>query len=228
MRHKYLNLNMGLVNENFVIAKRSERNQWEARGFKRIRRYPIFHYRPRFTEVIMLGKPLTLGAFGVEKLKNSQIVDFSPHLGTYGMGGPGFAGFKMEGVFGTRWLVYCIWSAGEHILLDDTVLECFSDFADIYKPWLRYGDDGFNSWQNSLNNLKTFLTGQIILDIQLSEDDLTILLQGQDSITHTICTHKMSDKFPEQGGTGKKGNSYDSGCMEEYWLVIYDGTELSV
>lgn len=224
MKHKYLNLNMGLVKENFVITKREEMSIWKSRGFKKVKRYPVFRYIPKSSETIMLGKPLTLGQFGLEKLRNSKVIDFSPCLGTYGMGGPGFVGLKIEGDFGIRWIVYCIWMAGEHILLDDRVLECYPNFASTYKPWISYGDD----YARSVDNLRKLLNGQIIKDIQLSHDDLSITLSEDHSVTHTICTHKMSDQFPEQGGTGKKRNSYDNGSMEEYWMVIYDGTELSV
>ena len=45
-KHPFLNLNMGLVKENFVIAKKDDKNFWEARGFKIIRKYPIFRYKP--------------------------------------------------------------------------------------------------------------------------------------------------------------------------------------
>lgn len=223
MRHKYLNLNMGLVEENFAIVNREEMNLWESRGFKKIRKYPIFHYTPNTSEVIMLGRPLNVREFGLENFKNSKIVDFCPHLGTYGMGGPGFAGFKLEGAFGERWLVYCIWSAGEHILLDNRILDCHPRFADTYRPWI-----DFDNQKKSLEELKQLLTGLMIQDIQLSTDELTITATDKNSVTHMIHTQKMSDKFPEQGGTGKRRKSYEDGSMEEYWLVIYDGTELSV
>lgn len=53
-KHIFLNLNMGLVKENFVIANRNNIKLWESRGFKKIRKYPIFRYKPNFAEVITL------------------------------------------------------------------------------------------------------------------------------------------------------------------------------
>ena len=96
-KHPFLNLNMGLVKENFVIAKKDDKNFWEARGFKKIRKYPIFRYKPNSSEIIMLGVPLSIEAFGNEVLKNSHIVDVCTYCGTYGMGGPGFFGLKLQG-----------------------------------------------------------------------------------------------------------------------------------
>lgn len=223
MKHKYLNLNMGLVKENFAIVKRKDIKLWKSRGFEIIRRYPIFLYRRKISEVVMLGKPLTIDEFGLNKLKNSKIVDFSIMLGTYGMGGPGFVGFKLQGDFGSRWLVYCIWSAGEHILLDNRILECHEMFSKKYKPYIDFSNP--EEYFNKLNELIKSLT---IQDIQLSQDTLSINLIDNHSIPHTIHTKKASKMFPEQGGTEKKRNSYESGSMKDYWLVIYDNTELVV
>ena len=51
-KHPFLNLNMGLVKENFVIAKKDDKNFWEARGFKIIRKYPIFRYKPTLLGIV--------------------------------------------------------------------------------------------------------------------------------------------------------------------------------
>ncbi|MBQ7776441.1 MAG: hypothetical protein IJ379_11040 [Lachnospiraceae bacterium] len=223
MEHKYLNLGMGLIEENFVIVKKKDRKLWEERGFEKIGKYPVFGYLPKPTEMIMLGKPLTIKQFGIENIKGSRILDICTCLGTYGMGGPGFVGIKLEGEFGVRWLVYCIWAAGEHILLDDRVLECHPKYADRYKPWI-----DFDNEKESIEELMQFLRGATIQDISLAEDELHIVLTQKAGDEHFIHTQKLSNKFPEQGGTGKKRNSYDKGVMEDYWLVIYDTTELMV
>lgn len=222
-KHKYLNLNMGLVEENFIVINRKDISLWKSRGFEPIRRYPIFLHKPKLSEKIMLGKPLNINQFGVDSLKNSKISDICTFFGTYGMGGAGFVGFKLESYFGTRWLVYCIWSSGEHILLDNKILQCHPSFANWYKPWI-----DFNSQEKSLEDLKSFLKGLTIQDIQLSKEDLTIHLVDDKNTTHTIHTQKFSSKFPEQGGTSKKRKSFENGSMEGYWLVIYDGTDLRV
>ena len=107
-KHPFLNLNIGLVKENFVIAKKDDKVFWKARGFKKIRKYPIFRYKSNSSEIIMLGVPLSIEAFGSESLKNSHIVDVCTYCGTYGMGSPGFFGLKLQGEFGTRCLTATI------------------------------------------------------------------------------------------------------------------------
>lgn len=223
LKHKYLNLNMGLVKENFVIADIHEMDVWKARGFEKIRKYPIFHYTPDPMHVIMLGKPLTIDQFGLETLKNSRIVDFCHHLGTYGMGGPGFVGLKIQGDSGDRWLVYCVWNAGQYILLDNRVLECHPKFSEDYNPWI-----GFDHQEKSITAIKKLLDQAVIQNISLSHEALTITLTDAKSNIHVIETRKTSDQFPPLGGTGKKSDAYADGAMRDYWLVIYDGTHLAV
>ena len=221
-KHPYLKLNMGLVNENFTVIKKKDLKLWEERGFQKIRKFPIFLYKPNPAEVIMLGKPLTISEFGTENLIHSKISDYTPYMGTYGMGGAGFFGLKLEGAFGIRWLVYCIWSAGEHILLDDKIIECHSDFWEKYHPWLTNGTR--QEYEQTHENFKNLLSGLEILNIDLQEHALKIRLSGN----HVLETYQKSDKFPEQAGTGKKRLSYETGIMSDCWLVIYDETDLTV
>ncbi|MBE6876409.1 MAG: hypothetical protein E7496_06760 [Ruminococcus sp.] len=223
-KHPYLELNMGLVEENFTVIKKKDMKLWEERGFKKIWKYPIFHYRQKFSEVIMLGKPLTISEFGTEKLIGSKILDYNLYFGTYGMGGAGFFGLKLEGAFGIRWLVYCIWSAGEHILLDNRIIECHPDFLEKYHPWIIWGNNRHEEYEKTCQELKKALSGLEILNVDLQEHALKFQLSGN----HILETYQKSDKFPEQGGTRKKRLSYKTGTMSDCWLVIYDETNLTV
>lgn len=222
-KHRFLSLNLGLVKENFVIAKKDDRKIWEDRGFEKIRKYPVFHYKPDPDEIIMLGVPLNIEEFGAENFNGSRVADVCTCCGTYGMGGPGFFGLKLQGDYGTRWLTYCIWSAGEHILFDDVVLECHPKFSEQYKPVISFDD-----YESSLRALKDQLTEMVIQEILVSKDAFEIKLTDSESETHFIQSYKFSDKFPEQGGTGKKRNSFETGEMKDYLLVTYDDTHLMV
>lgn len=222
-KHKYLNLNMGLVKENFIIINRKDIKLWKDRGFEPIRKYPIFHYRPKLSEVVMLSKPLDINQFGVDSLKGSKIVDICLLFGTYGMGGAGFVGFKLQNYFGVRWLVYCIWSSGESILVDNRIIECHSMFNDKYNPYIN-----MNDWEKSFKDFKNYINNWQIKDIYLDNTTLKIILLDDNSKEHTIYTAQYCEKFPEQAGTGKKRKSFESGKMSDYWLIIYDGTNLTV
>lgn len=222
-KHQFINLNIGLVKENFAIVKKADKKLWKARGFKKIRKYPIFRYRPDSSEIIMLGIPLSIEAFGCAKLNNSHIIDVCTSCGTYGMGGPGFFGLKLQGEYGTRWLTYCIWSACEHVLFDDNILECHPAFAEKYSPLIVIGD-----YSNSLAKLKEMLSDMTIKDVAISKENIEITLVDSHEKLHYITSYKYSNKFPEQGGTGKKRNSFETGKMSDYWLVTYDESHLKV
>lgn len=222
-KHQFLNLNIGLVKENFVVVKKTEKSLWEERGFKKIHKYPVFGYKPNSFEIIMLGVPLTIEEFGIETLKNSHIIDVCTCLGTYGMGGPGFFGLELQGEYGTRWLTYCIWHAGEHILFDDNILECFPNYEDKYDPLIKYDD-----YSNSLAKFKELLSNMIIKEVVISKENIEITLIDSNGIFHSIKSYKYSEKFPEQGGTGEKRNSFETGEMKDYWLITYDETHLMV
>ena len=222
-KHRFLNLNIGLVKENFAVVKKSDKKLWESRGFQKIRKYPIFGYKTDFSKMIMLGVPLTIEEFGCEKLKNSRIVDVCTCCGTYGMGGPGFFGLKLQGEYGTRWLTYCIWSAGEHILFDDHVLECHPNYTEKYAPFILFDD-----YENSLSRLKEMLTDMTVKEAVVSKESIELILADSHEKLHRLKSYQYSDKFPEQGGTGKKRNSFENGKMSDYWLVTYDETHLKV
>ncbi len=162
---------------------------------------------------------LYIEEFGIENIINSKILETSTCCGTYGMGGPGFFGIKFQTNSGIRWLVYCIWNAPEHVLLNDRVIECHPLFQEKYNPWL-----GHNAYKENMAQLDKIFSGSVIYDIQLTDTEITINFKNSISAENTLCSYKYSDKFPEQGGTKKKRNSFENGTMKDYWLVTYDGT----
>lgn len=219
-KSKFLNLEMGLVKENYIVIDNKDMKLWQSRGFEKIKKYPLFLYEPCQDESIMLGRPFYIEEFGIENFKNSKILEVSTCCGSYGMGGPGFFGIKFYGSYGIRWLIYCIWNAGEHILLNGRVIECHPLFIQKYNPWLGHNKD--------MDRLNKILSGLIISGIKLTDTEIVINLKNSNLEEYTICSYKYSDYFPEQAGTGKKRNSFDSGTMKDYWLVTYDGTVLII
>ncbi|MBQ9083474.1 MAG: hypothetical protein IJY28_08250 [Clostridia bacterium] len=222
-KHEFLDLNLGLVKENFAVVSRKDRKLWEARGFTKIRKYPLFDYRPSLSEIVMLGMPLNIEQFGAANFAGSRITDLCPFCGTYGMGGPGFFGIKLEGNFGVRWLTYCIWSAGEHLLLDGRVLECHPRYSSQYQPLLSPDD-----YSGSLQSLKEAVTGMTIESIRVSADTFELRCIDANAHVHTLQSYKFSDAFPERSGTGQKRPSFTTGEMKDWWLVTYDETHLMV
>ena len=67
-----------------------------------------------------------------------------------------------------------------------------------------------------------------IKEIVVTKDAFEIKLIDGKLETHSIQSYKFSNKFPEQGGTGQKRNSFESGEMKDYLLVTYDDSHLMV
>ena len=132
----YTNLKMGLVENCFAVIPTADQALWESKGFKAYPDYPIFLSEKDPTETIMLGIPQTLSSFGTDALVNSTLLEISNHCGTYGMGGPGFLGFKLQTPsLGIRWLTFTIWCADQYTLLNNKLLGCHPAYNAQYHPW---------------------------------------------------------------------------------------------
>lgn len=68
-----------------------------------------------------------------------SIDQLAPHIGTYGMGGPGFFGFRLD----QQWLVVAIWGAGDWVFANNRlVTDLFHAERGRPKPWIgEHGDD---------------------------------------------------------------------------------------
>lgn len=106
-------------------------------------------YKFEIPEVLGVGRdgmspsgPLT--RFEPPPLSPTEVVgrtidDLVPYLGTYGMGGPGFFGFRLD----TQWLVVAIWGAGDWMFADDRlVTDAFHEERGRPVPWIgEHGDE---------------------------------------------------------------------------------------
>ena len=108
-------------------------------------------------------------------------------------------------------------------MFDDNVLECHPDYEKEYDPIITVDD-----YSNSFGRFKEALSGMKVKSVLVSEESIEISLLDSCEALHSIKSYKYSDKFPEQGGTGKKRNSYEMGEMKDYWLITYDGTHLMI
>ncbi len=120
-----------------------------------------------------------------------RIVDrISDHLGTYGMGGPGFFGLR----FGTEWLVIAIWGAAEWMVAQG---RCVGDtFYEKYgrqRPWLH------NLSMDSYDELSAHIVGQPAKSIDVQEHSLKILFENGFDLT----IEESPDNRPLFEGTKK-------------------------
>lgn len=86
-------------------------------------------------------KPPTLRQVGIDRVVGRTVLSACCHLGSYGMGGPGFLGLQLAraGEFPEEWLVLCLWAAADWVLYDGKPIDCHPDQTE----WQPYGLDDF-------------------------------------------------------------------------------------
>jgi hypothetical protein len=215
---KLQDLQMGLVEANFVVIDNAEKPTWIERGFMECREFPIFLTELNEDETVMLGVPRALDAFGTDKLLNAEILKVSTNLGTYGMGGPGFFGIQCGADPDSVWLNVALWNAASYILLDGRVISCHSNYYPQYHPWTEEGNDElFRVFENA-----------VITAIDLTEQDCTVRFVSNGQIEHECAICRFSDKLPPQGNGKPREPAFEGGKMSDYLLVTYADTVLQV
>lgn len=211
-------LEMGLVEANFICIDKNQKSLWEERGFEEQRDFPIFLSQLEDNETVMLGIPKTIIEFGLNNLIYAKVLEASTCLGTYGMGGPGFFGLLCDTKKGPFWLTLAIWCSGQYVMMDGRVIECHSDYSRQYNPWLNKEDD----------NLNSILAGSVINNINLSADECKIGLTFIDNSDHEIVIYRFSTHLPPMGNGSPRKPAFETGSLPDYLLVTYEGTVLQV
>jgi len=103
------------------------------------------------------------------------ILELSPYVGTYGMGGPGFFGLRLE----DGWLVIAIWGASEWMTaMGRNIGDAFHDNYGRRKPWIA-------DWrpEEEDDELSKNLLGRQITNFEISQKSLCIMLESEFDIT---------------------------------------------
>lgn len=130
--------------------------------------------------------PFVPSLISTEQIKGSVIDEFSSHVGTYGMGGPGFFGLRL----GNEWLVISIWGAAEWMVSQGRCIE--DTFYDAYArsmPWLPNDKDDFERQ----------VVGQCVRSIDVQQHSLSILLENGFDLTIEI----SAERRPQLEGAKK-------------------------
>jgi hypothetical protein len=119
-----------------------------------------------------------------EEVIGRHVEEICPHVGTYGMGGPGFFGLRL----GSDWLVIAVWGAGEWIVVQGRCVEDF--FHHKYgrpRPWITAESD----------ELSAQLIGQSVRSIDVRRHSLRIVFENEID----LAIEETSDHRPWHEGT---------------------------
>ena len=223
-KHNYLNLKIGVIEQYSMIVKKQDLEKWKQLGWltyteiglpkgdeKEDMLYGEFNKR---TETLIFNKPILL----IEKIKSEivgrKILEVTTSLGTYGMGGAGFFGLLLDN---SEFLTYAVWGAGDYVLINDRVVECYSNLYHKTKPWIsNYGGD--ETW----DYLTEILVGSTIKDYSFSNDIFTLVASSEKEM-FKIEFVKNDIRLPRK--VGMKRNAFKKGQISDYILFQHqDGT----
>jgi hypothetical protein len=104
--------------------------------------------------------PLLSKKGGVKRVVGREIFETSRYLGSYGMGGPGFFGFRLgkKGRYPEEWLVLTIWGADNWLLIDKKWLSCTSHLFSSEKCYFDTYETCFSDAEKQTKNLFDGLT----------------------------------------------------------------------
>lgn len=128
--------------------------------------------------------PLLIKSGGVKRVIGRKIIEVSPILGTYGMGGPGFFGFNLEKNkrYPEEWLVLTIWGADNWLLLDDKWLSNDFHKSNPKKCYFQTNETIYTYYQQQLGGVFNDLT---ISDFKLKKKSFKMIIKN-DSRTHKL------------------------------------------
>lgn len=98
------------------------------------------NWKPRMSSFELPGKgviPPTIKKTGISRILNRKVLDVCGYLGSYGMGGPGFFGIKLEKAkkHPEEWLVLRFWGAADWLHFNGRIISCHPEQKKDFKPF---------------------------------------------------------------------------------------------
>jgi uncharacterized protein YuzE len=221
--HNYLNLKIGDIEQYSMVVKKKDLPKWKKTGWLEYTEIGLpegdeeadmLYGEIKKNEQLIFNRPKLIKEIDKTNIIGLEILDFSSHLGTYGMGGAGFFGLLLSN---DEYLTYTVWNAGDYVIINDRVVECNPDLYNKTKPWIsNFGDD--KTW----NLLTEYISGGKIIDYRINNDSFEIEVDNNGD-TFKVNFVKNDKRLPRK--VGRKRNAYKKGHIEDYILFQHkEGT----
>lgn len=163
-----------------------------------------------FREPIQKGQTEKVVFPAYERVLGRRILEFSPYCGSYGMGGPGFLGFKLEKTeqYSEEWLIQCIWGGGDWLSANGQWIHAHPDQYEIQQP-LMSNVCGAECY----DNLTPLLVGNTITTFDINKTRLYIVINN----TVIAFSENPYDR-PPFAGTGKRRKVYPNDDLRDMWV----------
>lgn len=121
-QHEFLNLSLPELEQYSLVVPLTEVEGWKQKGWITYQEiglpegdeeaYLLYGEFNKETEMLIFNKPESIAEVNPNRLIGRKITEIKNHVGTYGMGGPGYFGILLDG---EEYLVYTIWSAYRYV-----------------------------------------------------------------------------------------------------------------
>ncbi|WP_405106512.1 hypothetical protein MHH28_24940 [Paenibacillus sp. FSL K6-1217] len=218
-------LKMGLIEKYSMIVPAAQREAWESKGWIEESTFRDFHYEAEEGEAMMTARPQTMKEVDTDSLMGSRVAGFHRHLGTYGMGGPGFFGLLLEKEGRRQYLVYAVWASGQYILLDGRVIECHLNYNRSHRPWVSSwaGEPEEEQW----DELTAAVTGSLITAVHLADEALQLELT-REGVRRQLVFYRYHEDLPPMGSGQPRKPAFEDGVIGDYLVLSEEHAVLHV
>ena len=209
-RHPYCNIKMSGIEQYSQIVRLTEVEKYRKEGWLTYQEmhlpegdeeaYLLYGEFDPIKETLMFNKPNQLE--DGTSLVGRSITSYSTHLGTYGMGGPGFFGLLLDD---REYLVYTAWDSSSYVEVNKRIVSCNPKYYDEARPWISTYGEGL-SW----DELSEILVGAVISEVIDSRGKLVI---------HAIKDKELLEiKYLRSHPYQEGRKAYKKGKLQDYIL----------
>lgn len=122
--------------------------------------------------------PKSLSGQGIDRILRRTILGWSPNIGLYGAGGPGFWGFKLAETppYPEEWLILTVWNAGDCLLFDGEKGEVVAAEFIAAHPGAGV-EDFYRCYIERVNEITEGVVGSKIIEARITPISSEILFE---------------------------------------------------
>ena len=161
--------------------------------------------------------PPTLRSLGVDRVVGRRIVSWSESYGSYGMGGPGFFGVRLDqGRHPEEHLVLRLWGADGWLLYDGRWIGAHPNQYDVQRPWASdFGGD--DTW----DELTEVLVGGVISRVE-SDRAWTRFTVEREGVARDLELPEVTSRLSRFGGTMKPREWRAADHALDAWILCQE------
>jgi hypothetical protein len=146
-----------------------------------------------------------------ERVAGRKILEWSPYCGTYGQGGPGFFGLKLEAKdqIPEEWLILTLWSASDWLEQDGRWITAHPNQYQIQKPL-------YSNYAGSekIDEVTPLLKDKVLKRFEVKDKSTVIEIDGT-----TLAIHKDPAKRPLAGGSHEPLALEKGESLKNAWII---------